>query len=330
MSATMVRFWILLLVTILPLLACTESQQPQADRASVKSPLPPARPAAAEPAPPLTAVVTDENNRPIRISGLKTYYEDDCSQPFMVYIGVPTSTHFEWDFIPLHTDALTIDVPLVIIKTIGVEEHHPGVCSRLAITLADGTRIEGFTAASFAGRSSLGEVKVKRGSFRAVAISEHEPRTEYVATGIGKNSAVLSLLDGSTLALGSARFVAGTWNLNLCFSGYEYPSYMKFYSGGAYYTLGWQDIREVAPLMKRRFRDRFKDLSVAWLLDIEQLLIGRSARALGSFKLTGRSGLQATGSSDDVSGVEGVTQVGQFRLMVTVDFFSDYSKISLQ
>ena len=244
------------------------------------------------------AEITDRKEVKTVVTNFKSHRHDSCEGVFY-YVGIATKTDFYVEFLTIDTGEYKVRVPFEIIERVTVQEETDaketwGKSYIYTVFLSDKTEIKGGVsqASDFTGDSELGKFKISTVGVKEI-IFNHKLKLKFNATPKGKYSATIELSDETKLHLNSATFVNEEENKNGCYTGKEnYPSSMKFKRGESEYEIAWGKIS-----------------SIVYSNSTE-------------FKLIIKTGSEFVGIAQHVIGIEGIAEIGSFRLRVTVPFDS--------
>lgn len=253
------------------------------------------------------ATVIDQANAQINVTKLQAFVYSTCDTG-LIYVGVPTTTEFYWDFISLNVGEYIVDIPFEIIRNITVQQGEPLYQYAVTVTLSDGTVLQGEDDAFangtdltpltlLVGESDLGGFLIEFWNVKEITPVQ-DPQLSFAASASGTNPATLTLSDGNQINLEYATFYAWETNDNGCYlDGERYNNSIGFDTiGGATFQVSWDKIKSII-FTRREFHS-------------------------DEFKLTTLSGDELAGRANNMSGVEGIANFGSFTLKVRVPFTS--------
>jgi hypothetical protein len=139
------------------------------------------------------------------------------------------------------------ELPFEIIKTIVVTPR-AGDAPVTAITLGDGSVVQGVTVGTFVGRSDLGGFSILGWSVASLSFM-HEPETTATFAPRGKHSVVVQKTDGGQIVLTGATFVEPVFSEkgSRCFDHLGPTDTLLFGAGSVTNTVEWSRVSAIAP-----------------------------------------------------------------------------------
>jgi hypothetical protein len=244
------------------------------------------------------AAITDLNGKSTFVTQIQATTHASC-KGILYYSNIATEINTDSDSIVLSmdNDGYQVSIPLDIVKEMRRQKQY-----QWEIVLSDNTRLVGIakTFETFKARTELGDYYIP---FEYVSrVTFRSPKSTLHLEAYGSSAATLYLTDTEKRAMTGATFLSENKNENGCFIGFIRESSTHFVpSGAATYEITLDNIREF------RF---VKDNSANILL-------------------VSATGAEYPGYISGV-GVEGISRVGTFDLLITVPFSSSAKRLTVE
>lgn len=264
------------------------------------------------------AVITDIKGMKTPVTGIRAHRHDSCGHHFY-YGGIAREVDTDWDsiFLSVDDDRYRVEIPLDIIRSLELEQSPEKTTSsqtsqQWAVVLSDGTTLVGkpTTFVDFKAKAELGDYSIPWEGVSRIVFSS--PKTTHQIKANGARALTLYLTESEKRTLTEATFIRISRNKNFCFVGFGYDSNVLFKTdGGAKYDITLDKIREL------RFVPEAHERAIQWGDETPE-----------SIQLVSPSGTEYSGHLDAL-GVEGISHVGAFDLLVIVPFTSSAKRLTV-